>query len=174
MRRHGGGSLVATPSAPDSIGAGKAVYVNVVDERPNQTLGTRGVKGVGSELTVADLVDSLRNSVSQGLKNRGYSPVSAPAADGRELKVEIRDLEYNVMMGLWAGKLRAQCALQGICMIGQTRPVEKLFRGEHTESVQVVQGADANTHYVNDAISKAVNALVYDAELGKCLSSGGP
>ena len=35
-------------------GAGKPVYVSVVDQRPSKVLGRRGVRGVGAELTAAD------------------------------------------------------------------------------------------------------------------------
>lgn len=102
-------------------GAGKPVYVSVVDERPTKVLGARGVRGVGAELTAADnCVDSVRDSVS----------------------------------------LRAQCALNAICQVGLTRTYDKLFRGEHEESVQVVQGTDAN-----------VNQLVDDPELSQCLAT---
>ena len=155
-----------------SVGAGKTVYVSVVDERPSKVLGTRGVRGVGAELTAADnFVDSVRDSVSQGLRDEGFTIAAEVPPDGRALKVEVRDLEYNVIMGFWSGTLRAQCALNAICQVGQTRPYDKLFRGEHEESVQVVQGTDANVRYINDAVSKAVNQLVDDPELSQCLAT---
>ena len=158
--------------AQNSIGGGKGVLVEVSDERPSKNLGTRGVRGVGSELTVTDdFAATVRDSLSQGLKDRGFAPSTSMPADGRVLRVEIRDLEYKVDMGFWAGTLRADCALKAICQIRQSRPFEKLFRGEHEESVQVVQGADANVRYVNDAVSKAVNQLLDDPELEKCLAS---
>ncbi|MFM9969745.1 MAG: hypothetical protein ACKVQK_15245, partial [Burkholderiales bacterium] len=34
------------------IGTDRAIALAVVDERPRQTLGTRGVRGVGAELTI--------------------------------------------------------------------------------------------------------------------------
>jgi uncharacterized lipoprotein YajG len=155
-----------------SQGAGKNVQVVIADERAKKTLGTRGVRGVGSELTVAeDFPDKLRTSIEQGLQREGFKTVAQLPPDGRELKVEIRDLEYSATMGFWAGTLRTNCALHAACQIGQTRPYEKLFRGEHEESIQVVQGEAANTGYVNDAVSKAVNALVTDPELLQCLAS---
>ena len=155
-----------------SIGSGKTVYVNVVDERASKVLGTRGARGVGAELTAADsLVDSVRDSVSQGLRNQGFAIAAAVPPDGRTLRVEVRDLEYNVAVGFWSGTLRAQCALKATCQVGPTLAYDKLFRGEHEESVQVVQGSDANVRYINDAVSKAVNQLVDDPELGQCLAS---
>ena len=160
--------LVGTKS---EVGAGKSVYVEVVDERPSKLLGTRGVKGIGSQLEVADdFPDALRRALADGLRNRGFVPVEARTEDGRELKVEINNLQYEVNAGFWAGTLRVNCALKAICMIGNTRPYEKLHRGEREESVQVVQAADRNVGYVNDAISNAVNDVLGDAELQECLA----
>ena len=159
-------------AAQNSIGGGKSVLVQVADERPSKNLGTRGVRGVGSELTVTDdFAATVHDSVSQGLKDRGFAPSASMPADARVLRVEIRDLTYKADMGFWAGTLNVDCALKAICQIGQSRPVEKLFRGEHQESIQVVQGEDANIKYVNDAVSKAVNELLGDPELEQCLAS---
>jgi uncharacterized lipoprotein YajG len=158
--------------AQNHIGAGKPILIEVADERPSKNLGTRGVKGVGSELTVTEnFPATVRNSVSQGLKDRGFAPATSLPTDGRTLKVEIRDLHYQVDMGFWAGTLNAECALKAICQVGQSRPLEKMFRGDHKESVQVVQGADANIKYVNDAVSQAINDLLGDAELSQCLAA---
>jgi hypothetical protein len=71
--------------------------INVVDERPRSTLGTRGVRGIGAEISVeGNLCVPIRNSVSSGLKRQGFSPDDTRPADGRELRVEIRNLDYTV------------------------------------------------------------------------------
>jgi uncharacterized lipoprotein YajG len=155
-----------------NVGAGQSLQVVVSDERVSKTLGTRGVRGVGSELTVAgDLAQTLDTSITEGLKNQGFVPTDRTIKDGRVLHVEIRDLEYNMIMGFWAGTMRTQCSLKAVCAVGNVRPFEKMYHGEHEESVQVVQTADANTEYVNDAVSKAVNQLLDDPDLAQCLAS---
>lgn len=155
-----------------SIGTGKAVRVSVVDQRPSKVLGTRGVRGVGSELTAADnLTGAILDSVSEGLRKEGFAIATDSSSDASDLRIELRDLEYNVTMGFWAGTLRTQCALNAVCRVPQKEPYQKLFRGEHEESVQVVQSADANVRYINDAVSKAITELVDDPELGQCLAT---
>jgi uncharacterized lipoprotein YajG len=157
------------------VGAGQSVQVVVTDERTSKTLGTRGVRGVGSELTVAgDLAQTLDASISEGLKNQGFTPTDHSSKDGRALNVEIRDLQYTMIMGFWAGTMRTQCSLKAMCVVGNARPFEKMYHGEHEESVQVVQSADANIGYVNDAVSKAVNQLLDDPELSHCLANPAP
>jgi len=152
------------------VGNGARLRVNVVDERPKTTLGTRGAQGVGADMTIdGDLASIVRGAIEQGLERLGFSPTRDPG-EARELRVEIRNLDYNVIVGFWAGTLKVDCSMKGVCVRGGTRPYELLHRGEFSESVQVVQGAEANNHYVSEAVSNAVNSLLADRELMQCLA----
>ncbi|HEY6545617.1 MAG TPA: YajG family lipoprotein [Dokdonella sp.] len=154
-----------------TVGADQAVRVNVVDERPKSTLGTRGAGGVGAELTLeGDLAEIVQRSIREGLRRQGFIASAEKAGQGRELRVEIRSLDYGVTTGFWSGDLRTQCSLKGICIHGSERPYEKLHRGEFKENVQVVQGEDANNVYVNNALSEAINNLLSDEQLIGCLA----
>lgn len=154
-----------------SIGQGRQVYLGIADERPRSTLGTRGVRGVGANLTLKeDLVKTVENAVTGGLKRQGFNVISAKAAEGRELRIEIRNLDYSVTQGFWSGTLRVENGLKAICIIGLNRPYERLYRGEHEESIQVVQTEASNNEYVSKAVSLAINQLLQDERLMKCLS----
>lgn len=157
---------------PGEFGQGREVSINVVDERPKSTLGTRGVRGIGTEIGVeGDLRVPIRNAIADGLKRHGFQPVDNRSSDIRELRVEIRNLDYNVTMGFWAGTLRTECGLKAVCILGSTRPFENLFRGEFQESVQVVQSEEVNERYINSAVTSAVNSLLNDAQLMQCLGT---
>lgn len=156
--------------APGTVGEGVAVRVNVVDERPRTTLGTRGARGVGADLTVeGDLVSILRGAIETGLQRLSFETTQDPAQE-RELRVELRALDYNVLVGFWAGTLKVDTAMKAICRLGGLRPYEEVHRGEFTESVQVVQGAEANNGYVSSSVSQAVNSLLGDQQLMACLA----
>jgi uncharacterized lipoprotein len=153
------------------VGQDQKVLINVVDERPRSTLGTRGVRGIGAEIGVeGNLCGPVRNAISSGLKRQGFSPDDTRPADGRELRVEIRNLEYTVIQGFWAGTLRTECGLKAVCIMGNTRPFENLYRGEFQESIQVIQSEEANDRYINSAVSSAINALLNDPQLMRCLA----
>lgn len=153
------------------MGQGKMILTNVADERPRSTLGTRGVRGVGSEISVeGDVRLPIKKSINHGLKRTGFSPVETLPADGRELRVEIRNLDYTVIQGFWAGTLRTECGLKAVCVIGNNRPYENLYRGDYEESIQVIQSEEANERYINLAVSKAINALLKDQQLMQCLA----
>lgn len=153
------------------VGADRSVNLNVVDERPRKTLGTRGVRGVGADLTVeGDLSATIRKALADGLAMQRFKPLIDSNPEGRELRVEIRNLDYTMIMGFWAGTLKVDISLKAICIRGVQRPYEQLHRGEVAESVQVVQSDEANNAYISQAVSAATNSLLNDRKLLTCLS----
>ena len=153
------------------VGQGQPVLLIVADERPRSTLGTRGFQGSGAELTIAgDLTTAVRTAINDGLQQQGFKPTSEKPTDGRELRVEIRNLDYRLITGMWSGTLNTECGLKAICIRGSARPFEQLYRGEFQESVQVVQSEEENEKYVNTAVSKAINSLLQDSKLTQCLA----
>ncbi len=154
-----------------SLGRDRPLQINVVDERPRSTLGTRGVRGVGAELTIeGDLVAIVWGSISDGMKRKGFAPQAERTTDTREVRVEIRNLDYTVTQGFWSGTLRTDCSLKAICIRGSNRPYEQLYRGEVQDDVMAVQTDEENIRYVNDAVSRALNALLQDEQLSACLA----
>ena len=154
------------------IGSGHEVNLNVIDERPRQTLGTRGVRGIGAELTIqGNLSETVQRAIAEGLANQSIKPLFGSNPEKRELRVEIRNLHYAVTQGFWAGTLRVDTSLKAICIRGALRPYEQHYRGEVVESVQVVQSEEANNSYISQAVSAAVNSLVKDQQLLSCLSN---
>ena len=157
---------VQVPSS--NLGNSKQTMINVADERPRATLGTRGVSGIGEQLTVeGDLVQIVKAAIDRGLTQQGFQTEGGLE---NQLRVEIRNLDYAINSGFWAGKLNVEFVLKGICIKGNNRPYEEIYRGEFRENIQVVQGEAANNTYVNTAVSSAINALLADKVLLSCLA----
>jgi uncharacterized lipoprotein len=157
--------------SPGGFGQGRSVPFTAVDERPSSAIGSRGVGGFGAEITSnQDVAAIIHGALSDGLRRQGFSPVPATGSDARALRVEIRNLEYKVTPGIFVGTLRTEAVLKGICMMGSGRPYERLYRGQHEESVFVVQFAGQNEEYINRSVSQAVNSLLQDSDLMKCLA----
>jgi uncharacterized lipoprotein YajG len=155
-----------------AVGQNQQVCIRVVDERLHQTLGTRGVGDIGAEISVEEEFPlRLQKALTDGLRQKGFRPVDNLPLDGRELRVEIRNLDYKLIMGFWAGTLRTECNLKAYCVLEKLHNYEKLFRGEYTESVQIVQTEEANQRYINTAVSNAINALLQDERLMHCLAT---
>jgi uncharacterized lipoprotein YajG len=158
-----------------TLGAGQSLRITVTDERTDRVLGQRAMRGMGSDLTVAsDIADTLRASLSEGLRRQSFAPVDAPPRDGRALIVGIRDIRYTVSGGVVAFLITTQCSLHAQCVVNGSTPYERVYRGTHEMSVQSPDTAGANAQYVNAAISSAVNQLLDDTELSHCLAGPAP
>lgn len=159
--------------APSQVGGGRELPVNVVDERPKKTLGTVAPGNIGADISLeGNLVATVQEAIGEGLSRMNFKQAAARAGAKHELRIEIRNLDYTVIRGFWAGTLRVDAGLKAICVRDGLRPYEKLHTGEFVESVQVVQPKEANARYISAALSSAVNALLADKELVACLSQG--
>ena len=153
-----------------SVGNGRTVFLNVADERPRSTLGTRGA-GMGADITVqGDLKNIVETAIANGLQSQGFEITFDKPSDSRELRVEIRNLDYRVTLGFFVDTLRTECGLKAVCIIGSNRPYEHLYLGEHQESLMVYPSAEANEKYLNIALSKAINSLLQDPLLIQSLT----
>ena len=90
--------------------------------------------------------------------------------DSNQLRVEIRNLDYVVNTGFWANNLNIEFLLKGICLKGDSRPYEQTYRGVFNRNVQSVQGLGENSNFINDVVSKAINALLMDENMLNCLA----
>jgi len=157
--------------SPTMSGGGHPVTVKVVDERPRRTLGTRGASGYGADLTIeGDLVSIIRDAVVEGMQQHNFKPLTGSNPEGRELRVEIRNLDYDVTDEFWAYKIRVVYGLKAICIRDTSRPYEQHYHGEHVSRALMTKSAEQNNTYVSDAVSVAVNSLLRDEKLRSCLA----
>jgi uncharacterized lipoprotein YajG len=152
-------------------GGGKAVRLAVVDERPSKVIGQRGVGGAGADMTVeGDLISIVFDAIASGLGQRHFSPSKDAFTGGSTLRVEIRNLDSKNIMGFWAGTLRDEFSLKGICKSARGSDYEDMYNGLFETSVQVVPTGEANDRYVSSAVSDSVSKLVSDNSLLRCLA----
>ena len=168
------------------IGSDKSIMLNVIDERTETTLGFRlpGRKSgflrkgspIGALLTIeGDIVEIVSDSLSKGLLAQGFQITRSPdegTAKLKELRVELRSLEYRLLTGGIPYYAKTISKMKGICIVDSLYPYEKLYRGTHEESHYNFTPTDAQINkYVNIALSHAINNLLSDSRLLKCLAN---
>ncbi len=153
------------------VGRGQTVGVTSVDERPSSAIGNRATPGMSAEITSdPDVAPTVQGALTEGLRRQGFNPVAATGEDARALRVEIRNVEYKISAGIFSSKLRTEAVLKGICILGTARPYERLYRGQKEKNIMVVQSESQNEELLNEALSQAINSLLKDSELLKCLA----
>lgn len=165
-------SVIITPVVnvrASNVGNNALMALNVMDERPRESLGTRGVRGVGADLTVqGNLKSIVEKALSDGLARQGFG---VGAADNRLLRVEIRNLDYQLIQGLLTGTLEVDISLKAICQRDSARSYEQMYRGHVEDDVFFVQDEDSNNDYISLAVSRGVNSLLRDDQLKRCLAN---
>lgn len=151
--------------AQSQTGNKTPVYIRVIDERADKTLGRRGnAYGAAAEITSQqDLAEVIKNEITKGLNNQGFVVTSEANAQS-SLTVEIRALEYSTSQGFWTGGVHIKGALKGRAE-GKSGRFEKMYRYEKEERVVVVPTAETNEKWINDALSETLSQLIKDTEL---------
>lgn len=156
------------------IGRGQAVYVEVADERPRDAFGTKIPAGGGEITPVQEPREVVTEALITGLNRLGFITVLDQDESSSKLRGELRAIDYKVNQGFWAGGLNVDVALKAICVTGGQRKYEKLHRGHYEESIQMAQTKSSNESHINEALSQAINNVLNDGELIKCLAGDGP
>lgn len=73
-------------------------------------------------------------------------------------------------MSFWSGTLRDEFSMKGIRKSSKGANYEQMYNGKFEKSIQVVPTGEANDKYISAAVSDAVNKLVSDDGLLRCLS----
>ncbi|MCC6710555.1 MAG: hypothetical protein IT492_23585 [Gammaproteobacteria bacterium] len=150
----------------------KQIVLVSADERTSTSIGNRGLGvGMSAEITTNDdLASVVESQMKAALGARGFAVVTGPNRNLHELRIEVRNVQYQVTPGIVTGHLRAEAALKGICSFAGERRYEHLYRGESTEEVFLVQFAESNTKHLNTALSAAMSNIVADNSLMSCLT----
>jgi len=159
--------------AETALGSGLTVAVTVVDERPDQVIGKRGVGGAGADIKSAEKVDVVvQNSIVAGLKRKGFNVVGTGEAAGANLAVEVRFLQYSLSTGFWSGGVNVKVALKAVAS-RNGKSYDHLYRIDHEQRVQLAPSAETNEKWINDALSQAIQQLLDDGALIGTLSQKG-
>lgn len=162
----------SAPAAAAAV-AGKEIALVTADERLSSAIGNRGLGpgGMSAEITTSDDIAKIVNDqVSTAMTNHGFTVKNGPQKGLPELRIEVRNLAYQVSPGIITGHLRAEAVLKGACTVAGERRYEHLYRGESTEEVFVVQFAESNAKHLNTALSSALSGIVTDQKLATCLT----
>jgi len=156
--------------ASSSEGAGKTVWLRVVDDRPSTSLGHRGgAGGAAAEITTSqDMEVLVEANIRDGLYKRGYNVVDDPSQQ-RQLLVELRELLYSTSTGFWTGGVEVNGAMKVVAK-GPGGAYEKMYRSTNKQRVVIVPTADTNAEWINATLSDLLAKLFDDPAVANTLS----
>ena len=157
----------------ENVGKNMQVGVQILDERPEQNLGYRGTdeSGKGAVITTdQEVAEVFSEKIKEGLKKKGFEPISYSDDIARTLKIEIHALENNASDGFWTGDVRTQASLKAVAQHSGEK-YEKSYRTECEESIILVPLTEDNEQSINATISEVLQITFEDQELFEFLSN---
>jgi uncharacterized lipoprotein len=147
-----------------AVGKGHAVYVSVSDERESADIGNRGSAAFSKMATISNnqnLAEVFRQAIFEGLQAQGFAPSSSDQSAHRQLKLEIRALDYSTSTGFWTGGVDTKAAVKVIVTTSQGN-YEHLYRAANEERVVVVPTAGHNSELINKVVNDVLTRVFQD------------
>jgi uncharacterized lipoprotein YajG len=157
----------------DGAGQGRALQVSVQDKRPGQKIGSTRMDSVAPELVAkGDLAAVVRSSLAAGLARRAFAPSVDPVPDGRELRVEILGLDFDIAeRTTGSSTLLTRSALKAACVRDSQPQLERSYEGAARDQVIITAPNEAtSSRYLSTAVSRSLNSLLADRQLIECLA----
>ncbi len=155
------------------IGKGKKIALRIVDDREDETIGNRGTGYYGMKgakiTTSQDLVEVLRNSFVDNLKNIGFQAVGENEANTL-LRVELRALSYDTSTGLWAGANIGKSTIKIIATDPVNKVYEKSYHSQKEVKTVFVGSQETNSKVINESLTETLTKIFADQELWNFLA----
>ena len=141
------------------------VAVQVVDERPDESFGYRGWRGDGATIaTDQDVAEIIRNVVIESLKKKGFIPFSSGEKCAKTLKIDIRQIRYEVSQGIWTCVIHTKAALKARAT-KNGEIYENFYRVENRKRSSFYPYGKEIDRHINDVSSQAIQKLFEDQTL---------
>jgi uncharacterized lipoprotein YajG len=148
------------------IGQGRVVQVVVTDNRLRKTLGIVG--DLGGRYATVSVEDDFSNLVYQriaaALRDKGFTVVPTPAADARNLDVEVRDLQYQSTKDGVVYKTEVKALVAGRARNG-SETYDRVYEAGETRSGPLLPDAADNAKAVNAVVAMTLEDMINDEKL---------
>ncbi len=159
------------PSVPAAnVGHNAPVLVEVVDERTDEALGTRG--GVYADTALIhpanDVNAEIRDIVRNGLQKQGFNAYN-PGNQATRLRIRIKTLSYVPESGAVVNQVTTRAVLQAVAERPEATQ-DATFRSKVTHDMPFTPDARRNTAMMNDVLTRSLKRLLSDPQLLAFLS----
>lgn len=161
------------PEIPDGFpGKNAALYLQIIDERDDKIIGTRG--GVYPETSLIraaePLTETLRTNVTRSLRQLGYVTVDADDAP-TFLNLHIDELSYQPKDGAMVSEVRITARLRAVAMRDEVTHTSR-YQSSVTHNQPVSPTARRNERWLNEILARTLERMLNDEQLLAFLAGG--
>lgn len=149
-----------------NIGQGRALSVQVRDNRDSPVVGTRGgVYASTSEIrTAADIGTPIRHELADRLRVLGFRIVDAGQQADADLTIMVDAISYEATGEPVVRSVETAATVRVRAGIGN-REYSGRYRASRTTKVLKAPGVEDNEEMINAAVSRVLERLLADREL---------
>jgi uncharacterized lipoprotein len=156
--------------AGDTIGKGKTVYLQVLDERKDNHIGNRGVyKATSASITLDSVEDAIYQAVRSGLQKKGFDVTNKKDTD-RELIIQVKNIRIKASTGLVTAGYHVNSSLK-VKAKNKANNYDKSYKASDDRDVFFVPSASDNQKSIDRAVSASIEKLFKDKALLEFLAA---
>jgi uncharacterized lipoprotein YajG len=155
-----------TPIQSKNIGNREKIAIQVIDVRSNSSLGGRpSGYGPAANISLADDIQAvIKNTISQGLSNYNFIPVSSNSPARKKLTLRITALNYNQRTGFFTGSSVVDSAIE-VTALNNQRSFDNVYRYQKNRDVMFTPTTMADSKEINSVLSNILNQILHDPAL---------
>ncbi len=156
-----------------NIGNGEKLLLHVIDMRRSKTISNWQGGYKLRKFTIssdADIAETMKSKVRQGLELLGFRPRKTPSASLRKsLKVEILKIKSSYKEKIPTLGVKVQAILRATCK-NEGRSYHNVYKANKSKN-DISPATFPNERLVNATLSESLRMMFHDVALLDCLSS---
>ena len=160
----------SAPVEPSSIGAGRTIYLEVIDDRETEVVGQRGAGMQGADITASQVMPTLERELIAGFTAKGFSVSTTDRNADAEVEARLRASRFFLETGFFAGAKNTSVVV-GIEADNGRDDYDRTYRSSSEDSTMVVPaGSDIDAH-LNAAFTEVLRQIMADDALMEFLAT---
>lgn len=156
----------------ENIGKGQQVALEVLDMRPDATLGGRpSAYGPAADISLANnIVSVVENTISQGLAQYNFVPVSVGTNTSKQLTIRILDLDYQQRANIMTGTSLVNSTIEATAS-NNGKVYDNVYHNQQTDDSFFTPTSGADSKEINAALSNTLDQILQDNTLMNFLAN---
>lgn len=153
-------------SSKSNIGEGRTVYLEVIDARENEAIGSRGglYKDTSLITPANDLAAAIRETSARKLREMGFIVQAAPGASA-DIRIFVDKLSYSDPD---ESKMGFEVELESVLRVEAKQNIDTYtgrYQVKNKKTYATVPGRDRNEEMINETLSSSLQRLFNDPKL---------
>jgi uncharacterized lipoprotein YajG len=156
------------PAPTANVGQGKQVAVQVIDARPDSSIGGRP-SGFGPAANISlgnNITGVVQQNIENGLSDYGFAAVDYAVAPNtpRTLTLCITGLQYDPRVGLLNGDVYLTSTIEGTAN-NKGHIYDKVYRASNKKIIFITPTSGQDSDNINRVFSDTLNQILADQAL---------